>query len=83
MCEGRVAVVTGAGREIGREYTLMLAEQGAKVIVNDLGAARDGTGSDLSPAQKVVDEIRAMGGEGAVNAADVSDRSVVVGRPSC
>ena len=73
MCEGRVAIVTGAGRGIGREYALMLAEQGAKVIVNDLGATRDGTGSDSSPAQQVVDEIKAMGGEAAVNGADVSD----------
>ncbi|MEY2589312.1 MAG: hypothetical protein QOJ67_1296, partial [Acidimicrobiaceae bacterium] len=73
MCEGRVAIVTGAGRGIGREYALMLAEQGAKVLVNDLGAARDGTGADASPAQQVVDEIKAMGGEAAVNGADVSD----------
>ena len=73
MCEGRVAVVTGAGRGIGREYALMLAEQGAKVVVNDLGGDRDGTGADASPAQQVVDEITAMGGEAAVNGADVSD----------
>jgi NAD(P)-dependent dehydrogenase (short-subunit alcohol dehydrogenase family) len=73
MCEGRVAIVTGAGRGIGREYALMLAEQGAKVIVNDLGGDRDGTGADASPAQQVVDEIIAMGGEAAVNGADVSD----------
>src|SRR5512143_947523 len=73
MCEGRVAIVTGAGRGIGREYALMLAEQGAKVIVNDLGGARDGTGVDASPAQQVVDEIKAMGGEAAVNGGDVSD----------
>jgi NAD(P)-dependent dehydrogenase (short-subunit alcohol dehydrogenase family) len=73
MCEGRVAIVTGAGRGIGREYALMLAEQGAKVIVNDLGGARDGTGADVSPAQQVVDEIAGMGGEAAVNGADVSD----------
>jgi NAD(P)-dependent dehydrogenase (short-subunit alcohol dehydrogenase family) len=73
MCEGRVAVVTGAGRGIGREYALMLAEQGAKVLVNDLGAARDGTGADASPAQQVVEEIKAMGGDAAVNGADVSD----------
>jgi NAD(P)-dependent dehydrogenase (short-subunit alcohol dehydrogenase family) len=73
MCEGRVAVVTGAGRGIGREYALMLAEQGAKVIVNDLGGERDGTGADISAAQQVVDEITAMGGEAARNGADVSD----------
>jgi NAD(P)-dependent dehydrogenase (short-subunit alcohol dehydrogenase family) len=73
MCEGRVAIVTGAGRGIGREYALMLAGQGAKVVVNDLGAARDGTGADASPAHQVVDEITASGGEAAVNGADVSD----------
>jgi NAD(P)-dependent dehydrogenase (short-subunit alcohol dehydrogenase family) len=73
MCEGRVAVVTGAGRGIGREYALMLAEQGAKVVVNDLGGDRTGVGADISPAQEVVDEIKAMGGEGVVNGADVSD----------
>jgi NAD(P)-dependent dehydrogenase (short-subunit alcohol dehydrogenase family) len=73
MCEGRVAVVTGAGRGIGREYAVMLAEQGAKVIVNDLGGSRDGTGADISAAQQVVDEIKARGGEAVVNGADVSD----------
>ena len=73
MCEGRVAIVTGAGRGIGREYALMLAEQGAKVVVNDLGATRDGTGADAGPAQEVVAEINAMGGDAAVNGADVSD----------
>jgi NAD(P)-dependent dehydrogenase (short-subunit alcohol dehydrogenase family) len=73
MCEGRVAVVTGAGRGIGREYALMLAEHGAKVIVNDLGGDRDGTGADASPAQSVVDEITALGGEAVVNGSDVSD----------
>ena len=73
MCEGRVAIVTGAGRGIGREYALMLAEHGAKVVVNDLGGDRDGTGADVTPAQQVVDEITAMGGQAAVNGADVSD----------
>ena len=73
MCEGRVAVVTGAGRGIGREYALMLAEEGARVLVNDLGAGRDGIGADASPAHEVVDEITAMGGEAAVNGSDVSD----------
>jgi NAD(P)-dependent dehydrogenase (short-subunit alcohol dehydrogenase family) len=66
-------VVTGAGRGIGREYALMLAEHGAKVIVNDLGGERDGTGADISPAQQVVDEIKGMGGEAAANGSDVSD----------
>jgi NAD(P)-dependent dehydrogenase (short-subunit alcohol dehydrogenase family) len=73
MCEGRVAIVTGAGRGIGREYALMLAEHGAKVVVNDLGGDRDGTGADASPAQQVVDEIKGFGGDAAVNGADVSD----------
>ena len=73
LCEGRVAIVTGAGRGIGREYALMLAEHGAKVVVNDLGGSLDGTGADASPAQQVVDEIRAMGGEAVADANDVSD----------
>jgi len=73
FCEDRVCIVTGAARGIGREYALMLAAHGAKVVVNDLGGARDGTGSDLTPAQQVVDEIKAAGGEAIVNGADVSD----------
>ncbi len=73
MCEGRVCIVTGAGRGIGREYALMLAEQGAKVVVNDLGGARDGTSADAGPAQQVVEEIKAMGGEALANTDDVSD----------
>ena len=73
FCEGRVAIVTGAARGIGREYALMLAEHGAKVIVNDLGGARDGTGSDLTPAEQVVAEITKAGGEAVVNGSDVSD----------
>ena len=72
LCDGRVAIVTGGGRGIGREYCLMLAAEGAKVVVNDLGAAADGTGADLSPAAQVVAEIKAMGGEAVVNGADVS-----------
>ncbi|WP_419845552.1 SDR family oxidoreductase [Candidatus Poriferisocius sp.] len=73
LCEGRVAVITGAGRGIGREYALMLAQHGAKVVVNDLGADPDGRGGDAGPAGEVVEEIRTMGGEAVVNGADVSD----------
>src|SRR5438034_4116912 len=73
LCEGRVAIVTGGGGGIGREYCLMLAEEGAKVVVNDLGGDRAGTGADLSPAQQVVEEIKAKGGEAVANGADVSD----------
>jgi NAD(P)-dependent dehydrogenase (short-subunit alcohol dehydrogenase family) len=73
LCEGRVAIVTGGGRGIGREYCLMLAAEGAKVVVNDLGGARDGIGADLGPADEVVAEIRKMGGEAVANGADVSD----------
>ena len=72
LCEGRVAVVTGAGRGIGREHALMLAAHGAKVVVNDLGAARDGSGSDATPAAEVVAAIRAAGGEAVVNGDDVA-----------
>jgi NAD(P)-dependent dehydrogenase (short-subunit alcohol dehydrogenase family) len=73
LCAGRVAIVTGAGRGLGREYALMLAEQGAKVVVNDLGATAAGEGSDLTPAQSVVEAIKAAGGEAIVNGNDVSD----------
>src|SRR3954451_17579349 len=72
LCEGRVCVVTGAGRGIGRDYALMLAENGAKVVVNDIGAARDGVGGDAGPAQDVVNEIKAAGGEAAANTDDAS-----------
>ena len=73
ICDGRVAIVTGAGRGIGREHALLLAREGAKVVVNDLGGAPDGTGADLTPAQQVAAEIKAMGGEAVVNGDDVSD----------
>jgi NAD(P)-dependent dehydrogenase (short-subunit alcohol dehydrogenase family) len=72
LCEGRVCIVTGAGRGIGREYALMLADQGAKVVVNDFGGGRDGTGSDVGPAQEVVNEITAAGGEAVAHVGDVS-----------
>ena len=73
LCEGRVAIVTGAGRGIGREYALMLAAHGAKVVVNDLGGSRDGVGADAGPAAEVVAEIRKAGGEAVANGSDVSD----------
>ncbi len=72
ICEGRVAIVTGAGRGIGREHSLMLAEQGAKVVVNDLGGEIDGSGKSTGPAQDVVDEIVAAGGEAVANGDDIS-----------
>jgi NAD(P)-dependent dehydrogenase (short-subunit alcohol dehydrogenase family) len=73
LCEGRVAIVTGGGRGIGREYCLMLAAEGAKVVVNDLGGSRDGSGADIGPAHDVVAEIKAAGGEAVANGADVSN----------
>ncbi len=72
MCEGRVCIVTGAGRGIGREYALLLAHHGAKVVVNDFGGARDGSGGDAGPAQDVVDEIVAAGGQAVAHVGDVS-----------
>jgi NAD(P)-dependent dehydrogenase (short-subunit alcohol dehydrogenase family) len=73
LCEGRVAIVTGAGRGVGRAHALMLARHGAKVLVNDLGGSKDGKGQDLTPAQEVVEEIIAAGGEAVANGADVAD----------
>jgi NAD(P)-dependent dehydrogenase (short-subunit alcohol dehydrogenase family) len=72
LCAGRVCIVTGAGRGLGRDYALSLARAGAKVVVNDVGGSREGVGSDVGPAQQVVDEIRAAGGEAAANTDDVS-----------
>ena len=73
LCEGKIAIVTGAGRGIGREHALSLASQGAKVVVNDLGGNMDGSGGDLSPAEQVVQEIKGMGGEAVANGDSVSD----------
>ena len=71
--DGRVAVITGAGRGIGREHALLFAAEGAKVVVNDLGGTLDGSGDDRSPAQQVVDEITAMGGEAVSDDHNVAD----------
>lgn len=73
LCDGRVVVITGAGRGIGREHALAFAREGARVVVNDLGADVGGEGSDASPAQEVVAQIRDMGGEAIANGEDVSD----------
>jgi NAD(P)-dependent dehydrogenase (short-subunit alcohol dehydrogenase family) len=75
LFEGRVAIVTGAGRGLGREHALLLASQGASVVVNDLGGGTDGSGSDVSPAAGVTAEIRAAGGSAVANTDDVSDWS--------
>ena len=71
--DGRVAIITGAGRGIGREHALLFAAEGAKVVVNDLGGAVDGSGDDRTPAQQVVDEIKEMGGEAVANADNITD----------
>ena len=73
LCEGRVAIVTGAGRGIGREHALLLAQHGAKVVVNDLGGSADGEGSDATPAQQTVADIIAAGGQACVNTDNVAD----------
>lgn len=73
--DGRIAIVTGSGRGLGREHALFLASQGAKVVVNDLGGDLDGSGSSLTPAQQVVEEIRTAGGQAIVSGHDVSNWS--------
>jgi NAD(P)-dependent dehydrogenase (short-subunit alcohol dehydrogenase family) len=75
--DGKVAIVTGAGGGLGRSHALALAARGAKVVVNDLGVARDGSGSSLSPAEAVVAEIVAAGGEAIANGASVTDPDAV------
>jgi len=73
LLEGKVAIVTGAGRGIGREEALLMAQHGAKIVVNDLGAHFDGTGASTNPAQEVVNEIKKSGGEAVANGDSVSD----------
>jgi len=72
ILDGKVALITGAGRGIGREHALMMASEGAKVVVNDLGGDASGAGADATPAQEVVAEIEAMGGEAVVNGGNVA-----------
>lgn len=73
ICDGRVVAITGAGRGLGREYALEFARQGARVVVNDLGGSSEGGGASTGPAQEVVEEIKALGGEAVANTDDISD----------
>jgi len=73
MCDGRVAIVTGAGRGIGRAHALELARQGARVVVNDIGVALDGQGGSQAPADEVVELIRGLGGEAVASHDDIAD----------
>jgi len=73
ICDGRVVIITGAGRGLGREHALAFAAEGAKVVVNDVGASLQGDGNDMSPAQEVVELIRERGGEAITNGDDIAD----------
>ncbi len=79
LLDGKVAIVTGAGRGIGREHALLLAKEGASVMVNDLGGDGRGEGADLTPAQQVAEEIRGAGGQAEVNGANVADWAAAEG----
>ncbi len=72
LLDGKVAIITGAGGGLGEAYAKLFAREGAAVVVNDLGGPRDGSGSDISMAQKVVDAIKAEGGRAVANGADIS-----------
>jgi NAD(P)-dependent dehydrogenase (short-subunit alcohol dehydrogenase family) len=73
LCEGRVVIITGGARGVGRAYALKLAEHGARIVLNDLGSAPDGRAGDASAGEQVVNEIKALGGEAVLNTADVAD----------
>jgi NAD(P)-dependent dehydrogenase (short-subunit alcohol dehydrogenase family) len=82
ICDGRVVIVTGGARGIGREHSLAFAREGAKVVVNDLGGTADGAGNDAGPATEVVEEIRALGGEAIANGRRPRSSSLLRSRPS-
>ena len=73
LLDGRVVIVTGAGRGLGRAHALAFAAEGAKVVVNDIGVGGDGSATGESPGEQVVEEIRAAGGDAVVNGDDVAD----------